>query len=114
MEVPPLKLLLHACCCPCTLEPLRLLLEEGHDIAIAYMNSNIHPAEEYEHRRNVLLDFAREQGLEVIEGVYDPQAWSRAAGVFGTAAARAIAFAWERRARMPRPTVSKAWPLRSR
>lgn len=84
MEVPPLKLLLHACCCPCTLEPLRLLLEEGHDIAIAYMNSNIHPAEEYEHRRAVLLDFAREQGLEVIEGVYDPQAWSRAAGVFGT------------------------------
>lgn len=49
---------LHACCCPCTLEPLRLLLEEGHDIAIAYMNSNIHPAEEYEHRRAVLLDFA--------------------------------------------------------
>ena len=79
-----MKLLLHACCCPCTLEPLRLLLEEGHDIAIAYMNSNIHPAEEYEHRRDVLLDFAREQGLEVIEGVYDPQAWSRAAGVFGT------------------------------
>ena len=84
MEVPPLKLLLHACCCPCTLEPLRLLLEEGHDIAIAYMNSNIHPAEEYEHRRAVLLDFAREQGLKVIEGVYDPQVWSRAAGVFGT------------------------------
>ena len=79
-----MKLLLHACCCPCTLEPLRLLLEEGHDIAIAYMNSNIHPVEEYEHRRAVLLDFAREQGLEVIEGVYDPQAWSRAAGVFGT------------------------------
>ena len=60
------------------------MLEEGHDIAIAYMNSNIHPAEEYEHRRDVLLDFARERGLEVIEGVYDPQAWSRAAGVFGT------------------------------
>ena len=79
-----MKLLLHACCCPCTLEPLRLLLEEGHDIAIAYMNSNIHPAEEYEHRRDVLLDFVREQGLEVIEGIYDPQAWSRAAGVFGT------------------------------
>ena len=31
-----------------------------------------------------------------------------------TAAARAIAFVWKRRARMPRPTVTKAWPLRSR
>ncbi len=79
-----MKLLLHACCCPCTLEPLRLLLEEGHEIAIAYMNSNIHPAAEYEHRRDVLLDFAHEQGISVVEGVYDPQAWARAAGVFGT------------------------------
>ncbi len=83
MEVLRVKLLLHACCCPCTLEPLRLLLEEGHEIAIAYMNSNIHPAQEYEHRRDVLLDFAQDQGISVVEGVYDPQGWARAAGVFG-------------------------------
>ncbi len=83
MEVPQVKLLLHACCCPCTLEPLRLLLEEGHEIAIAYMNSNIHPRAEYERRRDVLLDFAHDEGLAVIEGVYDPRAWARTAGEFG-------------------------------
>lgn len=83
MEVPQVKLLLHACCCPCTLEPLRLLLEEGHDITIAYMNSNIHPPAEYERRRDVLLDFAREQGLSVVEGIYDPKAWARTAGALG-------------------------------
>ena len=77
-----MRLLLHACCGPCTLEPLRLLLEEGHDIAIAYMNSNIHPRAEYEHRRDTLLAFAREQDIEVVEGVYDPQAWARATAEF--------------------------------
>ena len=45
-----MKLLLHACCGPCSLEPTRLLKAAGHDITIYYANSNIHPAEEYEHR----------------------------------------------------------------
>ena len=30
--------------------PTRLLLEEGHDIAVFYANSNIAPREEYEKR----------------------------------------------------------------
>ena len=55
-----MKLLLHACCGPCTLEPLRLLLEEGHKISIAYMNSNIQPKTEYDHRLETLLAFARD------------------------------------------------------
>lgn len=79
-----MKLLLHACCGPCSLEPLRLLLEAGHEITIAYMNSNIHPAAEYDHRLQTMLDFARSQGIAVIEGPYDPQAWANAAGVYGT------------------------------
>lgn len=79
-----MKLLLHACCGPCSLEPLRLLQEDGHEIAIAYMNSNIHPRQEYDHRLETMLDWARDQGIEVIEGPYDPQAWARCAGVLGT------------------------------
>ncbi|MDO5358178.1 MAG: epoxyqueuosine reductase QueH [Slackia faecicanis] len=79
-----MKLLLHACCGPCSLEPLRLLLEAGHDITIAYMNSNIHPAAEYDHRLQTMLEFAESQGIAVIEGPYDPQAWANAAGVYGT------------------------------
>lgn len=79
-----MKLLLHACCGPCSLEPLRLLLEAGHQITIAYMNSNIHPASEYDHRLQTMLDFAQSQGIEVVEGPYEPQTWANAAGVFGT------------------------------
>ena len=79
-----MKLLLHACCGPCSLEPLRLLLEDGHDITIAYMNSNIHPRSEYTHRLETLLDYARSIDIPVIEGVYDPKEWGRKVGVMGT------------------------------
>ena len=79
-----MKLLLHACCGPCSLEPLRLLQEDGHLITIAYMNSNIHPREEYDHRFETMLAYAREHSIEVVEGPYDPQAWARTAGALGT------------------------------
>ncbi len=47
----PMKLLLHACCGPCSLEPTRILRAAGHDLTLYYANSNIAPAEEYAHRR---------------------------------------------------------------
>lgn len=61
-----------------------MLLDEGHEIVIAYMNSNIHPQEEYEHRRDTLLEFAREEGIAVVEGVYAPQEWANAAAPYGS------------------------------
>lgn len=73
-----MKLLLHACCGPCSLEPVRLLQAAGHDIAIAYMNSNIAPADEYQHRLSTLLEWARSQGIPVIEGPYEPDRWQEA------------------------------------
>ena len=38
-----MKILLHACCGPCSLEPVRLLREAGHELAVYYANANIHP-----------------------------------------------------------------------
>ena len=75
-----MKTLLHACCGPCSLEPVRLLKEQGHELTIGYMNSNIHPAGEYEHRLNTLLDWARDEGLPVVAGEYDPSTWTAAVG----------------------------------
>ena len=76
-----MKLLLHACCGPCSLEPVRLLQAAGHDITIAYMNSNIAPADEYQHRLSTLLEWARSQGIPVIEGPYEPNRWQEAVRV---------------------------------
>lgn len=81
-----MKLLLHACCGPCSLEPVRLLRAAGHDLTIAYMNSNIAPANEYAHRLDTLLTWAAGENLSVIEGAYDPAAWEACAGRVGEAA----------------------------
>ena len=81
-----MKLLLHACCGPCSLEPTRLLEAAGHDITIYYANSNIHPAEEYEHRLATLRAWAADAGFEVLEGPYDPATWEACAGRIGDAA----------------------------
>ena len=75
-----MKTFLHACCGPCSLEPVRLLAAQGHELTIGYMNSNIQPREEYEHRLNTLLDWARDEGIPVIEGDWDPAAWVAAVG----------------------------------
>ena len=77
-----MRVLLHACCGPCLIEPIDALLAEGHDIEIAYANPNIHPRAEYEVRRDTLLAYAGERGWKVRELAYDPVAWMRAvAGV---------------------------------
>lgn len=81
-----MKLLLHACCGPCSLEPTRLLKAAGHDITIYYANSNIHPAEEYEHRLATLRAWAADAGFEVLEGPYNPATWEACAGRIGDAA----------------------------
>lgn len=81
-----MKLLLHACCGPCSLEPVRLLQAAGHDIAVYYANSNIAPREEYAHRLATLEDWAKSEGIPVIEGPYDPVTWEETAGRIGDAA----------------------------
>lgn len=71
-----MKVLLHACCGPCSIEPARLLLEQGHDITIAYLNSNIDDSREYKKRLDTLLAWADNEDIEVVEGVYDPKQWN--------------------------------------
>lgn len=87
----PTKLLLHACCGPCTLEPSRLLREEGWQLRIFYANSNIHPSEEYARRLETLRTWAAGEGLEVTEGSYDITAWEATAGRIGDTADDPIA-----------------------
>ncbi|MDR0514664.1 MAG: epoxyqueuosine reductase QueH [Coriobacteriaceae bacterium] len=73
-----MKLLLHACCGPCSLEPVRVLHEAGHQVCLAYMNSNIYPEAEYERRRDTLHDWAESLNIPFLEGNYDPSAWEDA------------------------------------
>ncbi len=77
-------LLLHACCGPCSLEPVRILQGQGYDIAIAYVNPNIQPQAEYAHRLDTLRAWAAEAGVPVVEGPCDRAAWEREAACWGT------------------------------
>lgn len=70
-----MRVALHACCGPCLIEPFDALVEEGVEVTVVYYNPNIHPAEEYERRRDALLEHARRVGVEVVEIDYDPAAW---------------------------------------
>ncbi|MBP5313913.1 MAG: epoxyqueuosine reductase QueH [Eggerthellaceae bacterium] len=81
------RMLLHACCAPCSLEPTRILIEEGFALSIYYANSNIQPKEEYLHRLYTLKSWATSDTAnrprEVIEGAYDADTWEKTVGKMG-------------------------------
>jgi epoxyqueuosine reductase len=83
----PARLLLHACCGPCLIEPLDALASEADSVTVAFANSNIHPAEEYERRRDALCAYAHEVGVDVVELPYDPEAWFDAVAPLASAGA---------------------------
>lgn len=76
----PGKLLLHACCGPCSVEPYRVLCERGDSPDIYYANSNIAPADEYEHRLDTIREWAEGVGASLTEGAYVPADWEAAVG----------------------------------
>ncbi len=71
-------LLLHACCGPCSLEPVRLLREEGYEPTILWSNPNIQPVAEHDLRLRTLLGWARDVAhVEVVVAGDDRAAWER-------------------------------------
>ena len=69
------RLLLHACCGPCSSAVLEQLCQY-FEITVLYYNPNTWPAEEYYRRGEELKKFvaaAHPLGVTVVEGHYDPQ-----------------------------------------
>ena len=46
-----MKILVHICCGPCAITPVRAMLEAGMGVTGFYYNPNIHPLQEYLRRR---------------------------------------------------------------
>ncbi|MDD5169722.1 MAG: epoxyqueuosine reductase QueH [Syntrophales bacterium] len=61
-----MKLLLHTCCAPCTIYPLKVLRGQGHDLTGYFYNPNIHPYLEYKKRLDTLKEFAAREAFPVI------------------------------------------------
>lgn len=79
------KLLLHACCAPCSLEPVRLLVEEGFEPTICWTNPNIQPVEEHYRRLAELRRWCAGEGIALIEAADDRDRWERGPAAIGAA-----------------------------
>jgi hypothetical protein len=60
------NILLHVCCAPCTIYPLRILREEGNGVCGLFYNPNIHPYLEFRRRLDTVTAYAASEGLAVI------------------------------------------------
>lgn len=61
-----MKILLHACCGPCALFPLRQLRAAGQDVTCFFYNHNIHPYQEYAKRRDTAIQMAEQEAIPMI------------------------------------------------
>ncbi len=61
-----MKILLHICCAPCAIYPVRALRKEGYDTMGFFYRSNIHPFMECVRREEALRSHAADIDLPVI------------------------------------------------
>lgn len=67
-----MKVLLHICCAPCTVYPLRVIRAEGSEVAGFFYNPNIHPYTEFRKRREAAAEYGRVALLPIfIDETYD-------------------------------------------
>ena len=59
------KTLLHICCAPCSITCIDTLRTEGIEPVGYWYNPNIHPVTEYRARRDTLIQYARDIGMEL-------------------------------------------------
>ena len=110
-------LLLHACCAPCSLEPVRLLREEGFEPTICWTNPNIQPRDEWQRRLDELRRWCADGDIELIETGEDRERWE--AGVAPLSADRprrcraCYALRLAEACRVPRSAGSNMWVRRS-
>lgn len=71
------KLLLHACCGPCSLSVIERL-KPCFLLTVYFYNPNIYPEEEYLRRKEELKEYLRGEGITFMDGDYDVAAYEGA------------------------------------
>ncbi|MFP3040934.1 epoxyqueuosine reductase QueH [Treponema primitia] len=61
-----MKLLLHTCCAPCSVQCVEALRAEDIRPDLFWYNPNIHPYTEYQARRDTLVQFAADSELQLL------------------------------------------------
>lgn len=61
-----MNIMLHTCCGPCALIPLRRLRDDGHQVTGFFYNHNIHPYQEYQRRRDAAIEMMRRENAPLV------------------------------------------------
>lgn len=73
-----MKILMHACCGPCSIVPAEELLNEGASLFAHFENPNIHPFTEWEKRRETFMGHMDRMGVRVLpDKGYGLKSWMR-------------------------------------
>ena len=80
IEVPDgeVKILLHACCAPCSSAIVEFLLMNGVRPTLFFYNPNIFPEKEYEKRKTECIRHSQMLGLDFVDADYDHDKWLEA------------------------------------
>ena len=73
------RVLLHACCAPCSTAIVEWMVSHGVTPVVFYYNPNIFPKEEYLVRKEESKRHAELLGLEWVDGDYDHARWKECA-----------------------------------
>jgi len=65
------KILLHICCGPCAIYPLKVLKQQGFQVEGFFYNPNIQPYDEYNNRLSALLELQKMFNLIIHYGEYE-------------------------------------------
>jgi predicted adenine nucleotide alpha hydrolase (AANH) superfamily ATPase len=68
------RLLLHACCAPCSSSVVERLQQE-FELTLFYYNPNIYPQSEYQIRCDEIIHWCERIELPLVVSEYDPQVW---------------------------------------
>jgi epoxyqueuosine reductase len=60
------RILVHTCCAPCSIYPLKTLRASSWEVHGFFYNPNIHPFQEFEKRLNSLKNWAEQEELHLI------------------------------------------------
>lgn len=66
-----MRILLHSCCGPCSIYPLKQLRQLGVDVTAYFYNPNIHPFKEFKRRLTTFTEFTNSEKLpSIVDPVY--------------------------------------------
>lgn len=85
-----MKILLHICCAPCLIYPLKRLDDQGFKVKGFYYNPNIYPISEYSRRQEAVVALSKELKFELECPEYLPSEFSQATNANNEAPERCI------------------------